>query len=143
MKHLIFIVLFLVTSVRASSQSPPELMSPSPMQEMDNGCMDRSNGIEWDFEWRPIDGANKYQIWVKSDGAPIAAINGKTVKGTIYRHRAPKTYIGGRRPTNWSWRVRARLGSKWTEWSAEQKFTIEPLNRDCPVPIVGGGILFE
>jgi hypothetical protein len=142
MKHMIFAVLILITSVVASSQSPPELVSPSPMQEMDNGCMDRSNGIEWDFEWRQVDGATRYQIWVKSDAAPIAAINGKTVKTTTYEHRAPKTYIGGR-PTNWSWRVRARVGSKWTEWSAEQKFTIEPLNRDCPVPIVGSGILFE
>lgn len=132
------LVMILVASVTVLSQSPPELVSPTPMQEMDNGCMDRSNGIEWDFEWQPVDGASKYQIWVKSDGAPIPAINGKSVKDTTYQHRAPKTYIGGSRPTRWSWRVRARVGSKWTEWSAEGKFQIEPLNRDCPVRIVGG-----
>ena len=143
MFKLVSLSFVLFVSFTAWSQSPPELVSPTPMQEMDNGCMDRSNGIEWDFEWSPVDGASKYQIWVKSDGAPIAAINGKTVKGTTYQHRAPKTYIGGRRPVDWSWRVRARVGSKWTEWSAERKFQIEPLNRDCPVPIVGDGNLFE
>jgi hypothetical protein len=136
MKNVVSLAILLIASLATFSQSPPKLVSPTSMQEMDNGCIDRSNGLEWDFEWQPVDGASRYQIWVKSDGAPIAAINGKTVRSTSYQHRSPQTYIAGHRTAEWSWRVRARVGSKWTEWSDAGKFQIEPLNTDCPVPIV-------
>ncbi len=122
--------------VAVTGQSAPDLISPKPVQVMDNGCMDRSNGIEWDFEWEAVAGAKKYQLWVKSDGAPIAAIDKKTNKETTYRHVAPKTYIGGARPSLWTWRVRAHVGSKWTEWSVDRKFQVERLDADCPPRVV-------
>lgn len=128
---LLLLVLQLKVVPGQNYPPPPALISPATGVFMDNGCMDRSDGIEWDFEWEAVPNAKKYHLYVKSRSASIPVVDNKGLAKTVYKHRKPKTYIGGRGPSIWSWRVRAFVGKNWTEWSEDRIFAIEPLDTDC------------
>jgi len=108
----------------------PKLISPAYGAVMDNGCQDRSNGIVWDFEWSEVDEAVEYHLYVKGVNASIAVVD-DVVVGKQYRHDSPGSYIIGRHQLDWRWRVRARIGLDWQDWSDENSFDVEPLDTDC------------
>jgi len=105
------------------------LSSPANGAEMDNGCLDQSNLIEWNFVWNPVTGATKYQLYVIGASATIPLVDLET-SDTSYLY----SNIGYVTPTNamgWIWRVRAFKGGAWMEWSEEGTFDVESLNADC------------
>ena len=118
-------------AITAQIVSPPTLISPSAGVFMDNGCGDRSDSIDWDFEWTAVSGAKKYHLFVKTSRAPLAAIDDKGIKKTKYEYRKPGAYTGPRGYLGWTWKVRALVGNEWTEWSEERPFVMEPVNTDC------------
>ena len=129
------ILIGLVTGVvalnAAAQQSPPAPLSPADGEVMDNGCLDRSDSMDWDFEWTAVPGAKKYHLFVKTSRAPIAAIDNQSIKTTRHEVRKRGAYTGPAGYTGWAWKVRALVGNEWTEWSEERSFTLEPVNTDC------------
>ena len=53
----------------------PILLYPDQGAEMDNGCQDRSDPIEWNFTWEEIPGASRYHLYVRGRNATIPLIN--------------------------------------------------------------------
>ena len=128
---LIALVTGVVTFGAAAQQSPPTLVSPADGAVMDNGCGDRSDSMDWDFEWTAVSGAKKYHLFVKSSRAPIAAIDDGSIKTIRHEVRKRGAYAGPAAYSGWTWRVRALVGNEWTGWSEERGFSLEPVNTDC------------
>ena len=123
--------LFLASSITVAAQSsPPVPVSPSQDTVMDNGCTDRSDPIEWNYEWMAVAGATEYQLHVKRNGARLTLVNIRTQE-RHYSRREPGAYIVPPNYSDWRWRVRAFADNKWTDWSDERTFSVEPLDTDC------------
>ena len=109
----------------------PELVSPAVGAVLDNGCsFDRSNEIQWDFDWDDVPGATAYHLIVQGAGAIYAAIDEPNIPESKYRWHRPG-YIIDANSRGWRWKVRAVDGSD-TAWSTERIFHVEPNNTDCP-----------
>ena len=110
---------------------PPTLISPANGAMMDNGCLDKSNGVTWDFDWSDVPGATAYHIRVwRNPNLPV--VNDMNVAASNYQHDSPQTYIANQNRAGWRWMVRARVGSVWGPWSRVWVFRAEPVNTDCP-----------
>lgn len=112
--------------------SGPVLLQPQPNAMLDNGCVDRSDPTEWDFDWSDIPGAAEYQLFVMGRVAKYPVIDRLDLHGSEYRHVSPHSYIVERHATGWRWKVRAHMkDGTWTPWSEERSFDVEPVNTDC------------
>ncbi len=108
------------------------LISPQSSAELDNNCADRSDSIEWDFDWSDIQDATKYQIYIIREGAIFALVD-TTVTSSSYHYSDPDGYIIDGNRLNWTWKVRAgNDNNEWSDWSDIRYFDVEPLNTDCP-----------
>jgi hypothetical protein len=112
------------------NQYTPMLLSPPPGIFFDNGCSDRSDTIQWDFDWSDVTGATQYQIYVIHEGSQYPALD-TTVSVSEYSYRMSDGYITDRNRTNWTWKVRAGNAGVWGEWSEIGYYDVEPLNTDC------------
>ena len=97
---------------------------------MDNGCESGSNAIVWDFDWTDVNGATEYQLIVTGPRA-IRPIIDTVVRESSYRHERAGSYIIEQNRHGWRWKVRARTGTDWMQWSPERTFDVEPSNTDC------------
>ena len=118
-------------SIVGQTASPPELLAPASGVFMDNGCGDRSDSMDWDFEWTPVPGAKKYHLIVQKSGTRFAAIDKKSIKESRFEHRSKGAFAGPAAYLGWAWKVRALVGKEWTDWSRERQFVLEPVNTDC------------
>lgn len=110
---------------------PPSLISPANGAVMDNGCLDKSNGVTWDFNWNNVPGATAYHIRVwRNPNLPV--VNNTNVVSSDYQHDSPQSYIANQNLAGWRWMVRARVGSVWGPWSVVRIFRPEPVDTDCP-----------
>ena len=125
-----------ITCTAAFARIPipaPTLVSPLNNAVLDNNCEDRSDSIIWDFSWRPVSGATRYQIYAIGPSSTDPYIN-EIVTTTSYHHENEDDYEPNSTRRGWRWRVRAGDASgEWSDWS-ERSFDIEPLNTDCPSP---------
>ena len=131
----------LVSSGHVRQRGVPTLRSPEDRAVMDNGCYDRTDGVEWAFEWEGIPGASRYHLRVFVAHAENPAIDNPNIEKPSYRDRSPGGYVTDRNRLGWRWKVRAMVGGEWGEWSGEREFDVEPLDTDCSsnqkiVPIV-------
>jgi hypothetical protein len=117
-------------SVDVSNPTIPLLIAPAEGAVMDNGCVDRSDGIVWEFDWSDVDGPAAYHLFVMGQNATFPVID-LAVGESRFRHESPGSYIISRHQRGWRWRVRARIGEEWMDWSPERTFDVEPLNSDC------------
>ena len=102
--------------------SPPSLISPTNGSVLDNNCQDRSDSIEWDFDWSDVSGATKYQIYVIHEGAQLPVIN-EIALSSSYHSSRPGSYIADANRFNWAWKVRAGNDTgQWSSWSAVRSF---------------------
>ncbi len=109
----------------------PTLISPESDAVLDNNCQDRSDFIEWDFDWSDVPGATKYHIYVIGDGA-INPLIDTIINSSSYHFYDDDGYITDANRFNWTWNVRAGNDSgDWSEWSEIRYFDVEPLNTDC------------
>lgn len=115
----------------AAAAPPPatlSLLNPANHALMDNGCMNQTNGIDWDFTWSGLPGASAYQLVVMGARAVNPAVN-VTIPGTSYQHRR-QAYIVGANQQGWVWKVRAQVNGEWGAW-VERSFDVESVDTDC------------
>jgi hypothetical protein len=109
----------------------PVLRSPAPGAVLDNGRRDRSDGIDWTFEWSACPGASEYWLLVVHRGSRFPMIS-EVLRETANRHVSTGGYVIDCNRTAWTWKVRARIGGEWQAWSEERVFEVEPVDTDGP-----------
>ncbi|MBN1697095.1 MAG: hypothetical protein JW881_06250 [Spirochaetales bacterium] len=107
-----------------------ELLTPLPGTEFDNGCSDKSDAIQWDFDWSDVPGAVRYQLCILHEGSQYLLVDA-IVTVSEYSYRAAGAYITDGNRSNWSWMVRAGTPFAWETWSEIHYFDVEPLDTDC------------
>ena len=110
------------------ASSPVSMISPPPGAFLDNGRIDKSDDIVWDFDWSDVPGATQYELSVKGKNAIYALLNTKTT-ASYFHYVSPASYIAEQNRFEWTWRVRALVNGQWTDW-ATGTFNVEPLNSD-------------
>jgi len=111
----------------------PTLIAPGEGAVLDNGRTDSLDDIIWDFDWSDCEGATQYHLFVKYPGAGISpVIDDDTIKDSSYHSVSPGSYIAEQNRHGWTWKVRAKIGGQWGEWSETRTFDVEPLNTDPP-----------
>ena len=108
----------------------PLLLSPADGVVLDNGRTDRRDEIIWDFDWSDFPGATRYHLYVIGGSATFPVISNRDIKVSSYHHVSRGGYIIDRNRYGWTWRVRAMVGGRWSEWSQARTFDVEPVNAD-------------
>ena len=109
----------------------PMPLRPEPDAVLDNGCLDFSDEIVWEFAWTACDRATAYHLFAARDGAPLPVIDLDTIEGTTFTFEGGG-YVAEPNRTGWSWRVRSRTSAGWGPWSDPRSFEVEPADTDCP-----------
>lgn len=110
---------------------PPASCVPQPVRPQAGAKLaqrrlqDGRVSTTWHFSWRPCDGATRYHLYVSHQGAQNPIVNVDTVRATTYTDQS--THYGVTSLTGWTWRVRARLGNRWSEWSESRSFSVAPV----------------
>ncbi len=117
----------------AQDSAVPNLIAPSDDAILDNGRADRFDVKRWEFEWTPVPTADKYRLKVQRRSGKFPSVN-KVVTDTKFVDESTN-YITARNQQDWTWKVQARVNGKWSDWSKERTFDVEPLNTD-PVTVV-------
>ncbi len=123
-------------SVRPSeAPEAPTLLSPLADEELDNGCDQAGDPVEWAFSWSPIDNATRYQVEIRQGQALFRGLTDIT-QGTNWTYQCTP----GQQQfcqisadlDNFNWRVRAGfMENQWGDWSLERRFRVLPLDSDC------------
>jgi len=108
----------------------PSLSAPAAGAEMDNGCRNLSDPMRWRFEWGECPGADAYHLWVMGPSASIPLIDYGLITAPTFT-KEDFGFVTDQNRLGWKWRVRARYGTTWAEWTPEQTFDVEPENSDC------------
>ena len=114
----------------ASTLCRPAAASPAagavlPQQRLPDGKFESA----WTFLWTPCPGADRYHLFVIGPGDQNPIVNADDLDQTSYTVRS--THPGIERLEGWTWRVRARFGSRWGEWSETRAFNV---NSTAAVP---------
>jgi hypothetical protein len=106
------------SSARASV---PSALSPASGGTVASAC----TGDGWVFDWSDVQ-ANSYHLQVFSPtGATVLEVS--DIAASAYTWTEPP-FVEDSQRTGWRWRVRARTGSQWTDWSAETPFGVDPVS---------------
>lgn len=118
----------------ATAQTPPAptLISPQNGAVLDNGCSNRRDRIFWTFDWSDVPGATAYRLYVIGKNARNPVIDISNLAESQAQHISRGSYIVERNRFGWRWKVRARVNGKWSRWSEERMFDVEPIDTDCP-----------
>jgi len=128
------IVVFLCPCITlAQLQKAPNvatLLLPCEGEELDNGCMDKSDLIIWEFDWSDVPDAISYHLQVWHEGSTQLLIDQTYLAGSSFTYSDFAYIIEGNR-YNWRWRVRANFPAGFGTWSEVRSFYVEPLSADC------------
>lgn len=113
----------------AEAQGVPILLSPADGAVLDNGTMDRTDAIVWDFDWSDCPGATHYHLSVMGPTASKPIIDDDAIATSSYHH-ASNGYIAGNY-SGWKWKVQAYVGGEWGAWSETGVFDVEPVDTDA------------
>lgn len=119
------------SAARTSSLCVPALVAPANDAVLDNGRADTRDTIDWDFDWSDCPGATEYLLSVKNDKAIFEVIL-ELVPQSSLRSVECGAYIGEQGRFNWRWRVSAKYGEFWGDWSPERVFSVESPETDPP-----------
>jgi hypothetical protein len=108
----------------------PNLVSPAEGATLDNGRTDHTDDIVWDFDWSDCAGATQYHLYVIKSGASIPVVDKDDIPASSYHHVQSGAYIPAANLTGWTWKVRARVGGAWNDWSLTRSFSVEPPDTD-------------
>ncbi|HRI79120.1 MAG TPA: hypothetical protein PLR06_06235 [Cyclobacteriaceae bacterium] len=108
----------------------PKLLIPLADATMDNGCLDKLDPIQWYFSWGKVQGADLYHLYVKNQNALYPVIDFQL--SDIQYTSTTYGYIIQQNAQDWKWKVRCRINGKWSDWSSERTFQVEPMQTDCP-----------
>ena len=113
----------------------PTLITPEEGAVLDNGRTDGQDELVWDFDWSDCQGASHYQLYVIHPGAQNPVINEDALAGSSYHHSCPSgCHIVSQYRFGWTWKVRAKIGGQWGDWSETRTFDVEPVNTDPSSP---------
>ena len=135
---------FCISYVKVSSNIgctslPPKITAPLTGAVLDNGCDDRygrSDGINWQFTWTPVNKAIGYNLYVKRQQSQFPVIDVST-SNTSYTRLTSSSYIADVNSSGWECKVRAKFSDgSFGEWSTITVFSVEPVNTDCPCIVV-------
>lgn len=104
----------------------PRLISPLNGANMSNW---HKSGSVWDFDWSDVEDASEYQLYVKNDLSEYPIID--TISTNSF-HQYVHTGTVSSRNYGWTWKVRAKINSQWSEWSEIRNFQVEEVNTDPP-----------
>jgi hypothetical protein len=110
----------------------PSLGSPPNNAVLDNGRRDANDAIIWDFDWSDCPQATEYHLYAIGPTASFPLINRTGLTQSSFRHVQCGSFVADQIRLNWSWRVRARTGGVWGDWSAFRTFNVEPVDSDPP-----------
>jgi hypothetical protein len=135
-KHLYNFTFLLIFNSMTISQIPtasntPNLLFPDNLDVLDNGCVNLKDGTFWTFIWSKIPNATSYHLYVIGKNSPNPVINKSNLTSPEYIDKSFQSYIANRYRRGWKWKVRAKINGKWSNWSEERVFDVEPLNTDC------------
>jgi hypothetical protein len=119
------------SAARTSSLCVPGLVTPADNAVLDNGRSDRMDAISWDFDWSDCPGAAEYHLFVIGSKAVIPVEDQTGITQSSFSTHTPCAYIGEQNRFDWRWRVRAKTGEFWGDWSTERVFNVEPLDTDA------------
>lgn len=108
----------------------PNLESPAWGDVLDNGRLDGSDGTFWSFDWTDCPGAIDYHLHVKHSEARGWLISNEGIPDSSYDYGGGGSYIEAFFQSGWRWKVRARVGGEWGDWSEERSFDVEPVDTD-------------
>jgi hypothetical protein len=106
----------------------PVPLAPAANAILPNGCFDFSREKAWDFDWTDVPGASTYHLLVESVTASNALIDRQDITTSSYRYLSTG-WTGSL--SGWRWRVRARVGGSFGDWSPTMTFDVEPPNLGC------------
>ena len=75
-------------------------------------------------------GATQYHLYVIKSGASIPVVDKDDIPASSYHHVSSGAYIATPNLTGWTWKVRARVGGAWNDWSPTRSFSVEPPDTD-------------
>jgi hypothetical protein len=121
------------TTTTTTTTTPPGPCLPEPIVPLegavlDNGRLDRQDGVEWRFTWIECPDATQYQLVVLGPGATLPLID-ETLTVARYDHHSEGSYIADTNRLGWTWRVRANIDGRWGEW-VTTTFDVEPVDTD-------------
>lgn len=109
---------------------PPLATAPPEGAVLANAHRDGTKRRTWNFAWSPVAGAHRYEVAIlPPDVASAAAVSVDKADYQLVSFEA----ILPNKLEGWRWRVRAQVGSTWTDWSRECSFAVEPAEK-FPVP---------
>lgn len=111
----------------------PTLSTPAEAAIMDNGCTNRSNGILWEFDWSDCAGAENYEFYLRQRSAQEPQFDRPELTASSFTVLEDRVVPQESRFA-WFWKVRAKVGGTWGDWSPERNFDVEPINTDCVTP---------
>ena len=63
----VFLITLMMSSfAQRKSIASPVLLKPTNNAELDNGCVNRKDFIEWEFKWSKVPKARRYHLLVSS-----------------------------------------------------------------------------
>ena len=104
-------------------------MTPVTGALLPNGCFNFSRERVWNFDWSDVAGATAYHLYVIGPTATNPLVDIEQLSGSSYRLSSTgwaNTPLDG-----WQWRVRARVGGTFREWSETRTFSVEFPNQGC------------
>jgi tetratricopeptide (TPR) repeat protein len=113
------------------------LLKPAAGAILDNGAIDFSKMMVWEFDWSDVPGATQYHLYVIGPEQPgprqtNPGINNSTLTSSYYRHEVKAMIYGDRGRLGLRWRVRALVKGTWTDWSETRTFDVAPLDDSKP-----------
>lgn len=120
----------------------PSLISPGADAVLDNGRTDTLDAVTWDFDWSDCPRATQYQLFVIHEGAQNPLINDSRITASSYHHERQGSYITNQNRFGWTWRVRAMVDGRWSDWSETRIFAVEPVDSDPPIRIPAPELTF-
>jgi len=110
----------------------PVLLSPPNGATLDNGCrLEVSNPIVWTFDWSDVPGATAYHLLGTNPRATAPWVDNPNILVSEYE-RNTRGWILDSNARGFQWRVRARIGDTWGDWSVTRSFDLELEGTDCP-----------
>jgi hypothetical protein len=109
----------------------PDLITPGSGAVLDNGCIEKTDSIAWDFDWADCPGATHYHLFVQEPSKQTSIIDNANITTSSFHFYSTSVYIKDADRFGWKWKVRAKINGVWGAWSSERTFDVEPVNTDC------------
>src|SRR5262249_40398256 len=110
-----------------ANKSVPKLGSPQSGAILANGRSDRQADYSWEFDWSDCPGATQYHLYVIGQNTQNPVINDETITASSYSKFFRGGYVADQNLKGWTWKVRAKIGGVWGEWSELHSFDVEPM----------------